>query len=828
MAINSFPINTRTVSLDQILAAEGYADAAEAARDSSFANAKGAATIADARALVADNETFIVYAAGATEFTAYRRLSSSTQVELGRYPAASRVQRVSSLALEQFADVAALAAAKGGVYLRINPAFCFQESAVTASTPANVGGLVGCIRGAEGSFFAVAFDDARRGTLQQDAAGNYYIAATGAAYIIRNAAGAAWDPTVEWTCIGGWRGGGSAFTWARNISNVARVQLSESLNDGNRTTFYRPDNSQGALMLTSTGDPVSLPHVLRVVKTLSDMRAHYNGNPQRGAAGPVVPFDDTAEVREVGLFMNRTGAVNANYSGRMYSFLMTPGVLTEQEAAICTAEAMRNTVPSRTRHVVDRNPVVLDFEAGSFQWGGATRALSDLTDNGDGTYDLSFVNWWNQERTIVVDLETERAGTSSGRFIEFLSENVSNEVIEVDDQSPTNLRVVYRSNVRNTIGFKDVWQEGTIGVKRFRAVLIVRPDGRIVERYFNGFAVTGSIVRGFSSIPPTAIRLRPQATGWKMTRAEFYGRALQGSELAGVLAGGPVANIHVVGDSFAGWNNSGFAREIETLLAADGAPLLISVDGVGGVAFFELSGNGHAQRFAQTPLQWAKTLIMIDGGFEYNRGEVVVRSSLLSMIEKLTHGTTKRYIFMEPNPINPVGDSRNTDWQAATGYIKTMIGNRYVDTLEAMFCLEDGSANDRADVAVGLWPRSTRSDSTHYLPAGQVVYAKAALGALRDLGFVAGTTALPGVVQNLIATGSVITWDAPASDGGHPIVGYIVQRNTGSWVTQDPQGSATGYTKQYLRTWTAPAAGTYRVAAITRKGTGDYTEVVVS
>jgi hypothetical protein len=65
--------------------------AAEAARDSSFANAKGAATIADARALVADNETFIVYAAGATEFTAYRRTSSSTQVLLGTYPAALRV-----------------------------------------------------------------------------------------------------------------------------------------------------------------------------------------------------------------------------------------------------------------------------------------------------------------------------------------------------------------------------------------------------------------------------------------------------------------------------------------------------------------------------------------------------------------------------------------------------------------------------------------------------------------------------------------------------------------------------------------------------------------
>jgi lysophospholipase L1-like esterase len=75
------------------VAVEAAQAAAEAARDSSFANAKGAATIADARALVADNETFIVYEAGAQEFTAYRRTSSSTQVFLGSYPAARPTRR---------------------------------------------------------------------------------------------------------------------------------------------------------------------------------------------------------------------------------------------------------------------------------------------------------------------------------------------------------------------------------------------------------------------------------------------------------------------------------------------------------------------------------------------------------------------------------------------------------------------------------------------------------------------------------------------------------------------------------------------------------------
>jgi hypothetical protein len=85
-------IPTRRVNLTRVENAEGFAAAAEAARDSSFATARGASTIADARALVADNETFIVYADGAETFDAYRRLTSTTQAFLGSYPAAKLVR----------------------------------------------------------------------------------------------------------------------------------------------------------------------------------------------------------------------------------------------------------------------------------------------------------------------------------------------------------------------------------------------------------------------------------------------------------------------------------------------------------------------------------------------------------------------------------------------------------------------------------------------------------------------------------------------------------------------------------------------------------------
>ena len=81
-----------------VIAADAAVVLAEAARDSSFANAKGDTTIALARARVADGETFIVYAADALTYDAYRRESSSTQTFLGVYPAPALIdQKISSV-----------------------------------------------------------------------------------------------------------------------------------------------------------------------------------------------------------------------------------------------------------------------------------------------------------------------------------------------------------------------------------------------------------------------------------------------------------------------------------------------------------------------------------------------------------------------------------------------------------------------------------------------------------------------------------------------------------------------------------------------------------
>lgn len=69
--------------------ANAAALSAQLARDSLFTKAKGAKTIADARALVADNEIFMVYLDGAVSYQVYKRLSATTQEYLGDISSAS-------------------------------------------------------------------------------------------------------------------------------------------------------------------------------------------------------------------------------------------------------------------------------------------------------------------------------------------------------------------------------------------------------------------------------------------------------------------------------------------------------------------------------------------------------------------------------------------------------------------------------------------------------------------------------------------------------------------------------------------------------------------
>lgn len=89
---------------------------------------------------------------------------------------------------------------------------------------------------------------------------------------------------------------------------------------------------------------------------------------------------------------------------------------------------------------------------------------------------------------------------------------------------------------------------------------------------------------------------------------------------------------------------------------------------------------------------------------------------------------------------------------------------------------------------------------------------------------VVDVSAVPGSPTNVVAsdvfsTSAVISWDAPKNDGGSPIIGYVVDRNTGNsdrWirVTRNPVAD----TKLPVDNLMEETIYQYRVSAVNKKG----------
>ena len=812
-----------TFNEQDIAVALAAQNAAEAARDAAFANADVYADIATGRAAVADGEQFMVVS-GDT-IIRYRRDSSTAQTEMASYPLADRVNRVTAAASSPLAQLSALAVAKGGVHFAIHPLLCFQERTADAATPAGLGDPVGCVRGADGTYFMLAGKDATRGFLAQDDFGNYFIdASAGATYVVEDASGVRWSPTRTWTHVIAMRGAGVMFCFDRSGAN--RASMGGSDYSGTDVSL---NGVSGGFFQDLTAAANTVPYVVSMVKEPTEARCWWNGV---RSTVDLTPVDDSALTIEAGYMMTRTlhpNIDNSNFSGRFYGSFWVPGTLSAAEMTAAQTAMNAASLPRDNTYSVDRESAILDFEAGTFEWGGSPHVLADMTDEGAGVYTLDYVGWWDQAHTIVLDLERDPdAGSWSGDFVEFIGNNTKTEKISVHTAIP-NTRVAFRGpGGPQDLPFTAPYGDFSAG-DRTRFAFIVKPN-EFVTSWLMGAQNNGDATHfHHAAMPPSSVKLTTQATGWTLHRAAFYKGALDGQELYDALAHNSY-DVHVLGDSFTVYLDPQFSEALHDLIDAGGNPeVSVTTDGVGGVAFYEPDGDGHHQRFAKTPQHWRKTLVLNDGGFEYGRGEVLVRSSIADVLAKLDHGPNKRYVILEPNPVNPVGDSRNDEWQECMGWVRDMTGSHFVETLEAMFCAyADGDAGDIADVSNGIWPDTVRVDSTHPTVAGQEIYAKAAHGAMIDLGYLPGATTLPGVPQNVTGGTGTLTWDAPADDGGHPILGYKVEQNTGSWVSVATQGSATGYTKQYIRSMTGLSAGNYRVSAITRKGTGAAVEVAVA
>jgi hypothetical protein len=205
-------------------------------------------------------------------------------------------------------------------------------------------------------------------------------------------------------------------------------------------------------------------------------------------------------------------------------------------------------------------------------------------------------------------------------------------------------------------------------------------------------------------------------------RVVFWPRKLSDDELTAFYLDGDGTNLHLLGDSFA---TAAALAALHTALIEERRT--ISLDGVGGSSLAQ-----QAARFAATPQYWDRTLLIIDGGLDDTAAAAI--AAIDDMAGRLTHG---RWAYMQPAPgPNAIGSPERATWDAAQAAIRAHVGEaRYIETLPALQAAADGSANDLADVAAGLTPRSLRSDSVHETAAGTAIRMGAVAARLTALGW---------------------------------------------------------------------------------------------
>ncbi|WHZ33402.1 fibronectin type III domain-containing protein [Sagittula sp. MA-2] len=733
------------------------------------------------------------------------------------------------------AAVGVAEAASAPLFL-LDPAYMFQERTVSASTPAEVGDVCGCVVSPDGAFYLLSLSDGTRATVQQDANGNLRLPGLGANYVIFTAAGARWTPSTTMTHVGAWMGTGRVFCVGKDAG------LSEQLNPSFKTGVGQANDTTygGFEVFADTPDPMHLPYVMTVKRQPTDVAAYYNLDAGRRA--PVVaPADSSAWTREVGLFMGRTGVSTAGGTGTNYFYggLWADGALTDGQVFAVQSALYSRIVPDEAVSAA-KQPTILDFEEGTFLWRGVTRSLTDLTDNGGGSYTLHDMSSWRHGRTIVADVTIDQAaGSYSGDLLLFNSGNTEPERLKVSDA--TTLLYGPGGLPDDTALHMKTINVATDVVERARVVLVVEP-GALVRAYVSERFISPADISYTRAIPPTSLTINTAVTGATIERVAIYPEAYKEDDprFADIFAADR-NTLHILGDSFTAWGTFDHQAKIYALAEAQDPGLITSSDGVGGVAFWEGNGVGHSQRWARTPFQWSKTLILLDGGSEYHlKGTTMTAGAIMNIVEKLRHGGAgdsfeRRWAIVESNPINAIGTGTRTTWEEGNLFYKLIATKgspnpdlMFIPVLEAMFCAYT-DANDITDVGNGIWPRSLTSDGTHPLEAGRVIHAQAIYQFCVDRGWITGTAStVPGVPQNVTGGSGTLTWDAPADDGGHPILGYLVERNTGSWAAVATQGSPSGYTKQYIRSMTGLAAGDYRVAAITSTGTGSFATATVT
>jgi len=180
--------------------------------------------------------------------------------------------------------------------------------------------------------------------------------------------------------------------------------------------------------------------------------------------------------------------------------------------------------------------------------------------------------------------------------------------------------------------------------------------------------------------------------------------------------------IHTLGDSFA---TPVFVETLRTNLANRGVRQ--TLDGVGGSTL-----AAQKIRFDSTPEYYDSTLAIMDGGLDDTSAAAI--TAIDGIAAHLSHSN---WVWVVPSPGENIdGSAERIAWEIIVVAIKAHVGtDHHVDCLATLQTGGDGSAEDNADIANNIVPRSLRIDEIHETDIGMALRTKAVAAFIKLKGY---------------------------------------------------------------------------------------------
>ncbi|RWQ12323.1 hypothetical protein [Mesorhizobium sp.] len=173
--------------------------------------------------------------------------------------------------------------------------------------------------------------------------------------------------------------------------------------------------------------------------------------------------------------------------------------------------------------------------------------------------------------------------------------------------------------------------------------------------------------------------------------------------LSGPVGTTELANsLHFLGDSFL--NGIPMVQYVRKRLTDKARSF--SKDGIGGTSLQQ-----QAVRFDATSWDWTKTLIIMDGG-----SSDLLEAAQAAVQSEIAHLTHSRWLFIEGGydiGTKAAGSPARLVIDSINAWVNSTYPGHFVATKTIMQSYSTGDANDLADLAADVWPRSQTTDGLH-------------------------------------------------------------------------------------------------------------------